>query len=196
MIQIKSIYTQKHCIVLKLVRIGYYFLFGGDFMHFMQKSFFTLSTVLFLISGCVSPDYISNAPVTQIETLPMNQADTAIKLNKICTTTISSTGSLMSAMTKYLDRTVDTTLRDKEQILINLTAVSDSISTQQKEINAFNPAQALSQRTSDIKMELSNLESYAIGLKSAIKDDDEENIVKFYSELKASIANLETLSIM
>lgn len=159
----------------------------------MNKIAIPIIIAAFVLCGC-APEYISNDPNTVMESLPMTQADTASKLNKICNDVVTSSATLEQQMTKYLSHIVDSKVEDKKAIqssvLANLEVVKDNIA----EVSSFNPAEALSERTSEIRLELSNTETYLRSLDEAVKKDDVENMRELFQFYINSVSHLKTLS--
>lgn len=161
----------------------------------MLKKIIIVTSVLCvcLLTGC-APDYVNKVPSNTTEILPMTQADTAFKLNKICTDVIASSGNLEQQMTKYLSGVVNSNYDDKKAILSSISTNLDITKENITEINSFRPADALSERKSEIYYTLVNVETYLLGLKEAVKNDDAAEMESSFNKYMSSINTLKTLS--
>lgn len=163
----------------------------------MYKRFVTLGAIVIsfgCMSGCAAPDYINDAPTSVVESLQMTQADTALKLNKICNNVISSSGTLEQQTAKYLDKVAKSSLDDKNAIINSILTNIDIVKRNITEVKSFNPATALKQRASDITLKLNDAEAYLRSLKDAVESDDVDMMSESFNNYMQTISALKTLS--
>ena len=149
--------------------------------------------LMFLMCGCSIPDYINSEPLSVVETIPMTEVDTKMKLKHICNEVIVSSASLEQQMTKYLSGLVDSNVDDKLVILSIIGSNLQTIKEKTTEVTSFNPADSLKQKTSDIKLELNNADTYLRNLKTAVEDNDVEGMNDYYNQYMNSIAKFKTM---
>lgn len=163
----------------------------------MYKKFVTLGALMVsigCISGCAAPDYVNDAPTSVVESMQMTQADTALKLNKICNNVIASSGTLEQQMAKYLNSVAESSLDDKNAIISSILTNIDIAKKNTAEVKSFNPAAALKQRASNITLKLNDTEAYLRSLKDAVENDDVEKMSESFNNYMQTISALKTLS--
>lgn len=158
------------------------------------KSGALLFCTAMLICGCTAPGYVNDKPTSVIESLPMSQTDTVFKLNKICNNVISATGGLEQQMIKYLSVAIDSSIEDKQAILTSIDMNINIVQAASVEVSSFRPAEALRQKTSQIKYALNEAESYLRLLKSSVEKDDVEGMQKDFTNFMSIVNQLKISS--
>lgn len=144
--------------------------------------------------GCSTPSYVNDAPSSVVESIEMTQSETALKLNKISNNVIATSGTLEQQMTKYLSSVTESGLDDKNAILSSILTNISSTKNSITEIQSFNPASALKERSNEILLQLNNVETYLRGLQKAVEEDNYEDMNSNFNNYMNSISLLKTLS--
>ena len=163
----------------------------------MVKRLMLLVPVGALIAGCAAPDYVSHAPITIQEGLPMNQPDTLNRISSIASNLIVSLSSVEASAAEYLS-THDWTDESGSSLIPGLkSALSDAIETveyNQDVANGFKPAASMEGKLADMKSVIESVRTAAKGMQKALKEKDDSSFSSNYEKLQAGLSDLKALS--